>query len=374
MVAAEPWLGNWSLDHPRLDFELPNALAAHEPPEARGLTRDGVRLMVSRVEDDSIGHARFRHFPDFLASGDVVVVNTSATINAALDAWREGSGTLPGEKIELHLSTPLPGAPSDHWVVELRRLTQEGTAPLLDARPGEEFRLPAGATATLLEPYLAHRPAVSDPEVRLWIAQLVCPGGVMEYAAARGHPIRYKYVPDRWPLSYYQTIFATEPGSVEMPSAGRGFAQKIVARLERNGVQVVPLVLHTGVASLESKELPYPERYGVPAGTAAAVNRARGLGKRVVAVGTTVVRALETVATPEGMVQPGEGWTDLVIRPERGLYSVDALLTGFHEPRSSHLAMLEALAGRHHLVLAYQAAIEERYLWHEFGDLHLILS
>jgi S-adenosylmethionine:tRNA ribosyltransferase-isomerase len=366
--ATESWEENRSPTLRQLDFELPDSLAAHEPPEARGLTRDGVRLLVSKMQDDSIGHARFRHFPDFLASGDVVVVNTSATINASLE------GTWHDEEIELHLSTPVPGGPADHWVVELRRLSPEGTAPLLDARPGERLRLSAEATATLLEPYLAHAPTVSGPAVRLWIAQLVCPGGVMEYAAARGHPIRYKYVPDRWPLSYYQTIFATEPASVEMPSAGRGFTQEIVARLERNGIQVVPLVLHTGVASLESKELPYPERYRVPAGTAAAINRARALGRRVVAVGTTVIRALETVAMPEGMVQPGEGWTDLVITPERGLYSVDALVTGFHEPRSSHLAMLEALAGRHHLEVAYQEALEQRYLWHEFGDVHLILA
>jgi S-adenosylmethionine:tRNA ribosyltransferase-isomerase len=180
-------------------------------------------------------------------------------------------------------------------------------------------------------------------------------------------------VPGSWPLEYYQTVFATEPGSAEMPSAGRAFTQQIVERLERNGVEVVPLVLHTGVASLESKELPYPERYRIPAGTAAAVNRARARGNRVVAVGTTVVRALETVASPDGFVRSREGWTDLVVTPERGLYAVDAMLTGLHEPRSSHLAMLEALAGRHHIEVAYQEALDQKYLWHEFGDLHLIL-
>jgi S-adenosylmethionine:tRNA ribosyltransferase-isomerase len=371
---TEIWQENRSPDLQRLDFELPESLAAQEPPEARGLTRDGVRLLVTRVEDDGIGHARFRHFPDFLASGDVLVVNTSATINAALDAWREGAGGRPGEPIELHLSTPLPGGPPHHWVVELRRLTGAGTAPLLTGRPGEWLRLPAGATATLLEPYRPHGLTVSDPGVRLWVAELVCPSDVMDYAAAHGHPIRYKYVPGPWPLAYYQTVFATEPGSAEMPSAGRAFTQPIVERLERNGVEVLPLVLHAGVASLESKELPYPERYRVPAGTAVAVNRARARGSQVVAVGTTVVRALETVASPDGFVQPGEGWTDLVITPERGLYTVDAMLTGLHEPKSSHLAMLETLAGRHHLGAAYQEALEQRYLWHEFGDLHLILG
>lgn len=362
----------WPPDLQPLDFELPDSLAAHEPPEARGLGRDGVRLMVSRVEDDSIGHARFRHFPDFLASGDVLVVNTSATINAAVNAWREGSDGRSGEAIELHLSTPLPGGPPQHWVVELRRLTEEGTAPLLTARPGEWLRLPGGASATLLGPYLPHGRSVS-PRVRLWVAELVGPRDVMDYGATHGHPIRYKYIPARWPLAYYQTVFATEPGSAEMPSAGRAFTPQIVERLKRNGVEIVPLVLHTGVASLESKELTYPERYRVPAGTAAAVNRARACGGRVVAVGTTVVRALETVASPDGFVQPSQGWTDLIITPERGLYAVDAMLTGLHEPRSSHLAMLEALAGRAHLEIAYREALEQKYLWHEFGDLHLIL-
>ena len=195
-------------------------------------------------------------------------------------------------------------------------------------------------------------------------------GSVLSLAARFGSPIRYAYVPERWPLEHYQTVFATEPGSAEMPSAGRAFTREIVGRLERKGVRVVPLVLHTGVASLESNEPPYPERYRVPVGTAEAVNRA----SRVIAVGTTVVRALETVALPNGQVRAGEGWTDLVITPERGLQVVDAMVTGFHEPRSSHLAMLEALAGPDHLARAYRTAVRCRYLWHEFGDVHLIFG
>jgi S-adenosylmethionine:tRNA ribosyltransferase-isomerase len=159
-----------------------------------------------------------------------------------------------------------------------------------------------------------------------------------------------------------------------MPSAGRAFTREIVARLERRGVRVVPLVLHTGVASLESDEPPYPERYRISAETADAVNRARAGGGRVIAVGTTVARALETVASPDGRVRAGEGWTDLVVTPDRGVYVVDVLLTGFHEPKSSHLAMLEALAGRRHVARAYEAALRCRYLWHEFGDLHLIIA
>jgi S-adenosylmethionine:tRNA ribosyltransferase-isomerase len=209
--------------------------------------------------------------------------------------------------------------------------------------------------------------------VRLWEARFTHPGGALAYAWEFGSPIRYGYVPDRWPLAMYQTVFADEPGSAEMPSAGRPFTRHLVERVEARGVTIAPLVLHTGVASLESGEAPYPERYRVPAATAAAVNRARAAGGRVIAVGTTVVRALETVASVDGTVSASEGWTDLVITPERGVRAVDALLTGFHEPRASHLAMLEAIAGRRHVVVAYGAAIRERYLWHEFGDVHLIM-
>ncbi|HLM21805.1 MAG TPA: S-adenosylmethionine:tRNA ribosyltransferase-isomerase [Propionibacteriaceae bacterium] len=354
--AKEPWQ------------TLPDDLAAREPPEARGLTRDGVRLMVSRGGGDLITHARFRHLPEYLQRGDVVVVNTSATINASLDAWREETG----EWVELHLSTPVPEGKDSHWVVELREVSGDKALPLLNAHSGESLQLAGGGTVKLLEPYQAHR-IDALAQVRLWIAELRVPGGVLAYAEEHGSPIRYSYVKERWPISLYMTMFATEPGSAEMPSAGRAFTQGVVDRLERNGIRIVPLVLHTGVASLESGEPPYPERYRVPAGTAEAVNLAHQEGHRVIAVGTTVVRVLETVAASNGRVGPDEGWTDLVISPERGLYAVDGMITGFHEPRSSHLAMLEALAGRGHIALAYQAALEGRYLWHEFGDLHLIL-
>jgi S-adenosylmethionine:tRNA ribosyltransferase-isomerase len=354
-----------------LDFELPEALVAREPPEARGLTRDSVRLMVSRVADDTVVHSRFHDFPEFLAPGDVLVVNASATINAAIDAWREGP--TGRERIELHLSTPLPDG---RWVIELRRLTVAGTAPLFTARAGERVELAGGATALLTEPFRpgGAGPIAPDDRVRLWSAEFTAPAGALAHFTAHGWPIRYDYVRRRWPLSYYQTVFAAEPGSAEMPSAGRAFTAEIVERLKRKGVRIAPLVLHTGVASLEDDEPPYPERYSVSAATAELVNQAHAAGDRVVAVGTTVVRALETVASPDGRVEPGEGWTELVVTPERGVFAVDAMLTGLHAPRASHLAMLETIAGRGHLELAYRAALRHRYLWHEFGDLHLIFG
>jgi S-adenosylmethionine:tRNA ribosyltransferase-isomerase len=346
---------------PMLDFQLPSELEAAEPPEARGLARDAVRLMVSHYTTDTLTHAQFRAFPDFLAPGDVVVINTSGTLNAALPATRGTS-----EAVELHLSTHLPG---DLWVIELRQPVAAGTQPLYSATAGETLSLPAGALATLLAPHAS----LPEGRVRLWLARLEVPTPVHPYLEQHGSPIHYNYVPRTWPASYYQTVYATEPGSAEMPSAGRAFTPEIITRLVAQGVQVAPLLLHTGVASLEDHEPPYAEYYRVPAETARLVNAARAAGQRVVAVGTTVVRALETVADRQGTVHPGAGYTELVVTPERGLRVANAMLTGLHEPRASHLAMLAALAGCAHLRHTYAEALRERYLWHEFGDLHLLL-
>jgi S-adenosylmethionine:tRNA ribosyltransferase-isomerase len=277
--------------------------------------------------------------------------------------------------VALHLSSPVPWSDDEHrWIVELRRLTADGTRPLLDARAGERIRLRGGGSATLVAPFGDRASGLPNGSVRLWEADLACPGGVMAYAAEFGAPIRYGYVRERWPLHMYQTMFGIVPGSAEMPSAGRPFTADVVMRLQSKGIVIAPIILHTGVASLEAGEHPYPERFRVAGCAAAAVNRARANGGRVVAVGTTVVRALETVASPDGTVAAGEGWTDVVITSERGIRTVDALVTGFHEPRASHLALLEAIAGRDHLRVAYQAAVQNGYLWHEFGDLHLLVG
>lgn len=350
---------------PSLDFRLPPDLEAGSPPEARGLRRDAVRLMVSITEENWIWHTRFFHLARFLSPGDVLLLNTSATINAALRARREN-----GEVVELHLSTRLDG---NLWSVELRTPSDVGTEPFFYAQTGERLEVPAGGKARLISPYPSGGPQADD-KVRLWRAVLELPEEVFTYLEKNGFPIRYKYVRKEWPNHYYQTVYADEPGSAEMPSAGRPFTRQQLASLEARGIHLAPLLLHTGVASLEDHELPYPEYYRVPEATARAVNEARRSGNRVVAVGTTSARAIETVAEPGGVVHSGEGWTDLIITPNRGMYAVNALLTGLHEPRSSHLAMLSALANEEHLCRAYAEALRERYLWHEFGDTHLILT
>jgi S-adenosylmethionine:tRNA ribosyltransferase-isomerase len=343
-----------------IDFVLPPELEASEPPEARGLPRDGIRLLVSRVASAQIVHTRFDCIGDFLEAGDVLVINTSGTRNAALDV-----ALHDGTALELRLSTR--AGSDDVWTVELRKRTPDGAAQFGDARAGDRLRLPGGASAELLAP-------VGSPEPRrLWRARLSTPTPVETYLRRFGHPVRYGYVPQPWPLDYYQNVYSLDQASAEMPSAGRGFSERLVARLVAHGIQFAPLVLDTGVSSLDDDELPYAERYFVPASTARLVNVARAAGGRVIAVGTTVVRALETVTDAAGVAYAGEGWTDLVITPDRDLH-VDGLLTGLHAPRASHLAMLEAFAGRTHVTRAYDEALRYRYLWHEFGDAHLILK
>ena len=253
------------------------------------------------------------------------------------------------------------GGPRPRWVVELRR----GGARYRGASAGDRLPLPGGASAELLAPYLSPG--------RLWIAALDLPLALDDYLAAHGRPIAYAHLAQRRPLEDLQTIFADEPGSAEMPSAGRPFSPRVLDDLLARGVQVAPLVLHTGVSSLELGERPYPERYRVPTLTATRVNAHRAAGGRVIAIGTTVVRALETVAAPDGSVEPGEGWTGLTITPERGVRAVDGLLTGWHEPDASHLLMLEAVGGRDLVERSYAAALDSGYRWHEFGDTHLIL-
>jgi S-adenosylmethionine:tRNA ribosyltransferase-isomerase len=343
---------------------LPADLEADRPPEARGLARDEVRLMVSYCHDDRILHSTFNLLTRYLAPGDLLVINTSGTMNAALPAVR-----ADGVKLELHLSTHLP---ADIWTVELREPDGHATMPFPHGRAGETLTLPNGGSATLHVPYRRDR-LDSQGGVRLWIATLDLPEPLRAYLATHGFPIRYGYVKEAWPSSYYQTVYATEPGSAEMPSAGRAFTPRLLTDLVAHGIQIAPLILHTGVASLEDHEPPYEEYYSVPVETALAVNAAHGMGKRVIAVGTTVVRALETVTDASATTHPGTGWTRLLVTPERGVLAIDGLLTGFHEPRSTHLAMLEALAGPCHLTKTYAEALKERYLWHEFGDLHLIL-
>jgi S-adenosylmethionine:tRNA ribosyltransferase-isomerase len=341
----------------RLSFDLPPGLEASEPPEARGLTRDAVRMLVTRRASGEIEHTTFGSFPAHLEPGDLVVVNTSGTIPAAVNGFG-----ADGTPVVVHLSTQLD---DDRWVLEPRRPSGRTTERWTGPPPPSRVVLGEGASLELLVPYL--------DSSRLWVASLSLPQPVLTWLAVHARPIRYGYVERPWPATAYQNVYATEPGSSEMPSAGRPFTPEIITRLVAKGVAVTPVVLHTGVASLERDEIPYPEHTVIPFATAVRVNSTRAAGGRIIAVGTTVVRALESAVGPEGELRPYDGWTDLVITPERGVGVIDGLLTGWHEPEASHLLMLEAIVGRDLLERSYEASLAEGYLWHEFGDVHLVL-
>jgi len=330
------------------DFTLPPGLEAHDPPEARGLSRDGVRMLVSRRSSGEIGHHGFRDLPGLLLPGDLLVVNTSATLPAQVRA---------GDGLAVHFSSPRPDGA---WLVELRQVKGKISMPNGAGSPGQRISLPSGAVLTL----------EGKATARLWRARLSA--AVVPYLLRHGTPIRYSYVGRDWALPFYQTVFARAPGSAEMPSASRPFTPSVVTQLVASGVLIAPLTLHTGVSSLEADEDPYPEPYDVPPATARLVNHVRADGGRIIAAGTTVVRALETAALG-GQLAASAGWTSHVVTPQTGVKVVDGLLTGLHEPRSSHLRMLAAFAGGELLSRCYETAIRSRYLWHEFGDVHLLL-
>lgn len=334
-----------------MEFALPAELEAHAPPEARGLPRDGVRMLVSRAASGTITHHRFTDLPRLLLPGDLLVVNTSRTLPAAVPA---------SPRLAVHFSS---GLPDGSWLVEPRIPAGKSSIPNGTVEPGQVVALPGGATLTLLGRVTA----------RLWRARLSA--AVVPYLLRHGEPIRYSYAAGRWPLSSYQTVFGRLPGSAEMPSAARPFSPPVVTELAARGITIAPVTLHCGVSSLEAGEDPYPEQYDVPPATARLVSLTRQSGGRVIAVGTTVVRALETAARSASApgVAAQAGWTSHVVSPETGLRVVNGLVTGLHEPRSSHLLMLAAFHGPDLLRECYDAALSRGYLWHEFGDVHLLL-
>jgi S-adenosylmethionine:tRNA ribosyltransferase-isomerase len=334
-----------------VDFQVPPELSARAPVESDGVARDAVRLLIA--QPGRIRHSGFAELAQFLRSGDLVVVNTSATLPAAVDGTR-----ADGRPVTVNFSTQR--SPTTWWA-ELRPPVNP-TGPVLDAVAGERIILTDGVVMTLRRPL-----------GRLWQVEVAVEGGVPAYLARTGRPISYPYVDHHWPLEAYQTVFAREPGSAEMPSAGRPFTAELVTTLVARGVALAPITLHTGVSSLEAGEPPLDEPYQVPAATARLVNATRAGGGRIVAVGTTVTRALESVADAEGTVRAGSGWTDLVLGMHRPARVVDGLITGWHAPGASHLRLLEAVASRALVDTAYRAALRARYRWHEFGDSCLLL-
>jgi S-adenosylmethionine:tRNA ribosyltransferase-isomerase len=327
---------------------LPARLAeAVAPPERRGVERDAVRLLVTDRATRRHAHARFFELPAFMRAGDLLVVNDSATVPAALRAQRPG-----GQRMMLHVATMLD---QRLWLTEPRGTVQGG----------EQLRLPGGGSAVMLAPVEPEHP-------RVWYVRFDLPLPMYAFLAAHGEPIRYGYVTESFPLTDYQTIFARTSGSSEMPSAARPFTPRVVRALNARGVEIATLTLHCGVASFEAPERPTIERYAVSLETAEAVNRARREGRRVIAVGTTALRALES-ARHGSQVVKSAGWTDLIIGESGSVTTADGLLTGFHDAGATHQWIIAAFLDRGTVVAAYAEAAENGYRQHEFGDVHLIV-
>jgi len=337
-------------------FVVPPDSEAAAPPEARGLARDQVRMAV--VTPERTHHRVARELPSWLEPGDLLVVNTSGTLPSALVVERHGAGW------GLHVSGELDDG---SWVVELRRPDCHGPGR---PEPGEVLRLPGGVRLRIGAPHPVG-------QTRLWRATTLPAADRVAYLRRHGTPIRYSYLDGAWPIEDFQNVYAAVPGSAEMPSAGRPLSRHVLVDLMSAGVVVAPLVLHTGVASQEAHEPPQPERVSVPLPTARLVELTRRSGGRVVAVGTTVVRALESAVGADAGVTAYDGWTSLVLGPGRPARVVTGLLTGLHEPEASHLDLLEAVAGRALVDRAYAdvtAPDAPHYLWHEFGDSMLLLT
>ncbi|MEU6482290.1 S-adenosylmethionine:tRNA ribosyltransferase-isomerase [Streptomyces sp. NPDC047017] len=363
MTAASPVSGTPGGRSP-LAVRVPAELSARVPVEQRGpgLDRDAVRLLVSR--GTQVSHHSFPELPRLLRAGDVLVVNTSPTLAAAVD------GRIGHARVVVHFSTR---GDDGRWAVEVREPDGRGTTRARAGAPAGREVVLAGGVRLVLEEALSAR----GDRLRWARAAGAAGADVLGLLREHGRPIRYAYTERDQPLSVYQTVFAVPSadgtGSAEMPSAARPFTARLVAELVSRGVLFAPVTLHTGVASAEAHEPPYPERFSVPGASARLIDGVRAAGGRVIAVGTTAVRAVESAVGPDGRVRAAAGWTGLVVTAERGVRVVDGLLTGLHEPEASHLLMLEAVAGRAAVVRSYEEALRGHYLWHEFGDVHLIL-
>jgi S-adenosylmethionine:tRNA ribosyltransferase-isomerase len=342
-------------------FTLPEELLAKEPPERRGISRDGVRLMVIDRLTQEVQHTHFGRISQFLRAGDLIVFNTSRTLPASLD----GREPPAGPRVEVRLAGRLA---DDSWLV--LPLCKEDD-PSCDLRSGMKIDFGQGLTGTLYG---------RDENIsKLWNIRFSKSGTeLIDFLYRLGRPIRYWYVPERWNLDYYQNVYAKEPGSAEMPSAGRAFTWRLIFDLRRRGVETAYVTLHTGLSSYMEDDLDrgHPvseEEYSISEKAARKVNLTHRRGGRVIAVGTTVVRALESVADSAGQVQPAGGYTRLRITADYKLRVADGLLTGLHEPEASHLDLLASFLPAEKIREAYGEAIERGYLWHEFGDLNLIL-
>ncbi|HEX5275291.1 MAG TPA: tRNA preQ1(34) S-adenosylmethionine ribosyltransferase-isomerase QueA [Candidatus Rubrimentiphilum sp.] len=341
------------------DYDLPKELIAQRPAHPR----DSSRLLAVRGE--TIEHLHFTDFPSRLRAGDLLVLNETRVIPARVHGRRIPSG---GE-VELLFLRPAAEAHYDprssRWLV----LAKPGRR----LRAGERIGLGEFGEAIVVD---VRRDGVREIELRLTV-------GFEEFLARAGKLPLPPYVTEdsQQAQAGYQTIFARDPGSVAAPTASLHFTQEVFDELKRRRVEIAKLSLDVGLGTfrpLQSERIEehtmHAEFFSIPQETARAVTRAKEEGRRIVAAGTTVVRALESSACNSGRVRSGSGETDLFIKPGFHFQIVDALLTNFHLPRSTLLMLVCAFAGRERTFRAYREAVENRYRFFSFGDAMFIES
>jgi len=335
------------------DFHLPEELIGQRPVEPR----DSSRLLVLDRQGGAVEHRRFRDLTEYLRPGDALVVNETRVMPARLLGEREGTGGA----LEVLLLKRLE---RDRWETLVR--------PGKKARTGQRIRFGGGVlTGTV----------VGTTEAGGRVIEFAY-DGIFEAVLDRlGQMPLPPYIHERLEdPERYQTVYAREWGSAAAPTAGLHFTPELLGQLTNMGVGVHKILLHVGLGTFRPVQVEnvlehkmHSEFYTLSAATAEALNRARAGGGRIIAVGTTSVRTLETLATPEGAIEPGTGWTDIFLYPGYRFKAVDAMVTNFHLPKSTLLMLIAAFAGRERVLAAYADAVRERYRFFSFGDAMLIL-
>ncbi|WP_437969591.1 tRNA preQ1(34) S-adenosylmethionine ribosyltransferase-isomerase QueA [Sorangium sp. So ce260] len=363
-----------------LDYELPEALIASRPPEER----DGARLLLvdrGRGAGD-VEHAAIRDLDRYIERGALVVVNDTKVVPARLFGKKRGTGG----QVELFLLQRLDEAPVGGEALAGGPRESAARAERWRAMGRASKPIRPGAVLDLERDGALVAEVLERAEDGVLTVQLSSPAGLSVAAAidAYGHVPLPPYLgrgDDASDRERYQTIFARVPGAVAAPTAGLHLSPGLVERLRANGVEIASVTLHVGLGTFQPVTVDdldvhpmHAEVYSVPEATAGAIAAARERGAPVIAIGTTVVRALETAADPAraGLVRAHSGETRLLIQPGYRFRVVDALLTNFHLPRSTLLALVFAFAGRERALLAYRAAIDAGYRFYSYGDAMLI--
>ncbi|WP_349408278.1 S-adenosylmethionine:tRNA ribosyltransferase-isomerase [Pseudalkalibacillus sp. SCS-8] len=342
-----------------IEFHLPTELNAVGPPESMGGRRDDVKLLILDRKTGGIHHDRFNNIDEHFKPGDLLILNISRTLPASFKVNIRRGNQIIASEVEVRLGQRKSNSV---WKVLFIHFTVQKGDEIIFSRILKAVVRSKNKSTPLVTICFSLRGKELYNQLYLL-----------------GEPIRYEYIQHDWPLTAYQTVYGTVPGSVEMVSAGRAFSWELLLRLKKRGVGLATITLHTGLSYYGNDQWHVGpadslEEYEVPANTIEAIKETKLRGGKVIAVGTTVVRAVESAVDTQGVPVEKKGWTNLHIDETFSLNVVNGLLTGFHEPKASHLDMLSAFIKPHLLKAAYQKAIDHKYLWHEFGDINLILE